>query len=241
MPSSFAEKSLLRIVVLMPVRDDWTSAAELVRRLDGATDGNPCVLDALLVDDASLQGCSPSEFQHDLNVIRSIRVLRLRRNLGHQRAIAIGLVHIEQEMTCEAVLVMDADGEDTAEGAVQLIRAFSETGAGTEAVFAVRIRRTESLFFRVFYWLYRVLHRMLTGLSVRVGNLSIIPAAHLRTLVVMWELWNHYAAAFFRSGLPRRSIPIPRGHRIAGSSQMNFVTLAPHGLSAIRCSATWSA
>jgi len=49
----------------------------------------------------------------------------------------------------------------------------------------------------------------------------------------MSELWNHYAAAVFRSKLPFITIPIPRGHRIAGTSQMNFVALVSHGLSAI--------
>src|SRR2546425_10710991 len=54
-----------------------------------------------------------------------------------------------------------------------------------------------------------------------------------RSLVVMSELWNHYAAAVFRSGLPFTTTPIPRGYRIAGTSRMNFVSLTAHGMSAI--------
>ena len=77
------------------------------------------------------------------------------------------------------------------------------------------------------------MHRILTGVRVRVGNFSILPSGYLTTLVVMSEMWNHYAAAFFRSGLPFTTIPIPRGYRIAGTSKMNFVTLAVHGISAI--------
>ena len=49
----------------------------------------------------------------------------------------------------------------------------------------------------------------------------------------MSELWNHYAAAVFRSKLPFEMIPIPRGTRINGISRMNFVALVSHGLSAI--------
>jgi hypothetical protein len=87
--------------------------------------------------------------------------------------------------------------------------------------------------FRFFYHIYRVLHRALTGVSVRVGNFSILPATFLTTLVAMSELWNHYAAAVFRSKLPFTMIPIPRGTRIAGRSRMNFTALVSHGLSAI--------
>jgi polyisoprenyl-phosphate glycosyltransferase len=221
--------SPLRVVILMPVRDDWASATELIRRLDQAISSYPCMLDLLVVDDGSVQDFDPAGFQSQFSVVRSIRILHLSRNLGHQRAIALGLVHVHQAMPCDAVLVMDGDGEDTADGALQLIRTFS----GTTAVFAERSRRTEPFAFRMFYQLYKVLYRMLTGMSVRVGNFSILPSRYLGKLVVMSELWNHYAATVFRSGLPFTTTPIPRGYRITGQSKMNYVSLAAHGMSAI--------
>jgi glycosyltransferase involved in cell wall biosynthesis len=216
----------------MPVRDDWTSAAELIRRLDQSFHSFPCGLDVLLVDDGSVQGWSPADFQSKFASVQTIRALRLTRNLGHQRAIAIGLAHIQKTLACDAVLVMDADGEDTPSGALELMRSFSDKGA-TEAIFAERSRRVESIVFRFFYRLYKSLHRLLTGISVRVGNFSILPSSYLPTMITLPELWNHYAAAVFRSGLPFTMTPIPRGRRIAGKSRMNFVGLVIHGLSAI--------
>jgi hypothetical protein len=216
----------------MPLRDDWVSATELIRRLDTAISSYPCALDVLIVDDGSLQACSSADFQSNFTAVRTIRRLRLRRTLGHQRAIAVGLAHIEQTTACDAVLVMDADGEDTPSGALELIRSFAREG-GTKAIFAERSRRVESVAFRTFYRLYRLVHRILTGVSVRVGNFSILPAIELGTMVTMPELWNHYAAAVFRSRLPFTMVPIPRGYRIAGISTMNFVSLVTHGLSAI--------
>lgn len=214
----------------MPLRDDWLSAAELIKRIDKALPS--CRIEVVLVDDASIRRCVPEEFHFPYQAVRAIRVLRLRRNLGHQRAIAIGLTHLQRAVRWDAVVVMDADGEDTPEGVQQLVDAYQKTGAET-AVFAARSRRSESLSFRFFYYLYRALHRALTGISVRVGNFSILPPAHLETIVVLPELWNHYAAAIFRSKLPFRMIPIPRGKRLAGGSTMNFVSLVSHGLSAI--------
>src|SRR5262249_29247650 len=58
-------------------------------------------------------------------------------------------------------------------------------------------------------------------------------AEYLGTLVALSELWNHYAAAVFRSKLSFTTTPIARGPRIAGESSMTFVTLVSHGLSAI--------
>lgn len=222
----------LRLVVLMPLRDDWPSAAELIRRLDKAIPSSAYSIEIFLVDDGSLQRCNRSDFQGDFSVVQAVRILRLRRNLGHQRAIAIGLAYIQKNMSCDAVLVMDSDGEDTPEGVVDLLHAYSNT-RDANAIFAMRSRRSESLVFRFFYQIYRIAHHALTGISVRVGNFSILPSEYLNTLVVMSELWNHYAAAVFRSRLPFTMIPIPRGTRIAGTSRMNFASLVSHGLSAI--------
>jgi polyisoprenyl-phosphate glycosyltransferase len=221
--------SQLHVVVLIPLHDDWLSAAELLTRLDQTLSGQPFRVEILLVDDGSRQQCSAADFPSRFAAIGSIRVLRLRRNLGHQRAIAIGLVHIEESIPCDAVLVMDGDGEDTPAGALQLLNAFT----GETAIFAKRSRRTESSVFRVFYQMYKLIHYLLTGVKVQIGNFSILPSKYLGTLAVTSELWNHYSAAVIRSGLPMTTIPIPRGYRITGSSKMNFVTLAAHGMSAI--------
>lgn len=221
-----------RLVVLMPVRDDWQSAAVLIRQIDSTLRSHGCGVEILVVDDGSRQRCDASDFGAPYVTIHAIHVLRLRRNLGHQRAIAVGLAHIQATRQLDAVIVMDADGEDTPEGMVRLLETYSRD-QGAKAVFAERARRLESLQFRVYYHIYRVLHRILTGINVRVGNFSVLPAEYLPTLVALSELWNHYAAAVFRSKLYFTTTPISRGARIAGKSRMKFVDLVSHGLSAI--------
>lgn len=74
---------------------------------------------------------------------------------------------------------------------------------------------------------------MLTGIEVKVGNFSVIPRRRLSSLVVVAEMWNHYAAAAFKSRQPYCTIPTRRGRRLDGKSSMNFVSLVVHGLSAI--------
>jgi hypothetical protein len=221
----------LQLTILMPVRDDWAAATELLRRLGRALDQLQCSAQVLVVDDLSETAWLPSPSGLG-DRIKAVHSLRLRRNLGHQRAIAIGLAYVEQHIPCDAVLVMDADGEDTPEGAAQLLQAYLRA-AGTATVFAARTRRAESLTFQLGYQLFKIVHLLLTGIPVRIGNFSVMPREHLRTAVVMSELWNHYAATMVRSKLPLRMEPIPRGQRIAGHSSMNLVGLVTHGLSAI--------
>ena len=222
----------LRLVVLMPVYDDWPSGRLLIEKLDAVLEGVSVVASVVLIDDASLTPPPSRLSERPLKNIQSVERLRLRRNLGHQRAIAIGLCFVQKERDCDAVLVMDADGEDRAEDVPRLLGRYLAFN-GDRVVFAERKRRSESLVFRVFYHLYRALHRVLTGLPVKVGNFSVLSRDHVATLSVVSELWNHYAAAVYKARLPVGLMPTHRGTRLAGQSKLNFVSLVIHGLSAI--------
>jgi glycosyltransferase involved in cell wall biosynthesis len=220
------------LIILLPVYGDWESAKPLLGELDSALNDQPVTARVLFVDDCSIAPAPDNLATSELHNIAGVEILRLRRNLGHQRAIAIGLCFIHAERQCDAVLVMDADGEDKPEDVPRLIEAFVREGR-RKVIFAQRGRRATTLTFRLFYFLYRWGHRLLTGIAVKVGNFSIIPAAHVATLVVVSDTWNHYAASVFKSRIPYTMLPTARGKRLAGESKMNFVALVLHGLSAI--------
>lgn len=220
------------IVVLIPVFNDWTAVELLLPLLDQYLREIPEPVRVLLVDDGSLDAV-PEEFPAVyLEKIHTIEVLHLRRNLGHQRALATGMCYVEENLPCKALVVMDGDGEDAPADVPRLLSRFRETGDNT-LVFAERTRRSESSPFRFFYWAYKLLHLLLTGLPVRVGNFSVIPRRVLGRLVVVSELWNHYAASVFKARIPCTMVPTERAPRLAQQSQMNFVSLVIHGLSAI--------
>jgi hypothetical protein len=99
---------------------------------------------------------------------------------------------------------MDGDGQDAPEDIAKLLQRSREVGESS-LVFAKRARRSESIVFRFFYQYYRLLHRVLTGLLVEVGNFSIVPSPLLERLVGVSELWNHYAATVVKSKMPMES------------------------------------
>jgi polyisoprenyl-phosphate glycosyltransferase len=203
-----------------------------VPQLDAALSLHPVNAQLLFLDDCSPTPAPPDLVETKLKNISSLESLRLRRNLGHQRAIAIGLSFVHAERPCDAVLIMDADGEDKPEDVPRLIRMFLEESR-RKVIFAQRGRRSANWRFRIGYALYRWGHRLLTGIAVKVGNFSIIPTAHVETLVVVSDTWNHYAASVFKSRIPYGMLPTSRGTRLAGESKMDFVALVLHGLSAI--------
>jgi len=217
--------------ILIPVLDDWEALEILITDIDRALASRGWRAEVQIVDDGG--DTPPARFGDWMlaNVDR-VDMLRLRRNVGHQRAICIGLVALYQRRWSGLVAVMDGDGQDRPEDLIRLVDACRE-GGGREIVFAGRRKRSEGVLFRVLYHTFLLLHTVLVGFRARVGNFSVVPFELLETLIVSPEMWNHYAAAIFRANLPRRIVPAPRAKRSQGRSRMNLVSLVSHGLSAI--------
>ena len=181
----------------------------------------------LIVDD-----CSVLNYESlPAGVGQSLSILRLYRNVGHQKAIALGLSYLADQSQTHPTIVMDADGEDRPEDIDKLIqRGVEQPG---RIVFAHRAKRHESLLFRVFYEIYKRVFQLLTGKVITFGNFSLIPAGQLRKLAHVSEIWNNYPGGVIRSRLPYTAVPLERGRRLAGESKMTFVSLIMHGLSAV--------
>ncbi|MEO7892349.1 MAG: glycosyltransferase [Vicinamibacterales bacterium] len=220
-----------RIDILIPVYNDWAALMLLLPSLDRVLLGAGRTAQLVVIDDGSFVRMPTEALTTGFDGIEKITVVSLRRNLGHQRAIAIGLAYVAAHTKPDVLIVMDGDGEDDPAD-VRLLLDRAEAEQFGAVVFAERRRRSEGALFTTCYALYRWLHFVLTGIPVRVGNFSAVPARQLQSLVVVSELWNHYAAAVFKARIPRVLVPTARAHRLSGESQMNFVSLVAHGLSA---------
>jgi glycosyltransferase involved in cell wall biosynthesis len=221
----------MRVGVVTPVYNDWDSLEQLVRELDLAAANAQIEIDVFVVNDGSTQSSRPIAFWQELSSIRSIEYLHLVRNLGHQRAIAIGLVEAEAHTELEAVIVMDSDGEDRPQDIPILLAAHHRSP--NAVIVAARGTRSEDYWFRWFYQLYKLLFRLLIGRAVNFGNFALVPHNQLSNLTYDPNVWNHFAAAISRARLPVERVLIHRGRRYFGNSTMNFESLVIHGLSAI--------
>jgi polyisoprenyl-phosphate glycosyltransferase len=221
-----------KIVTLIPVYNDWESVFILLQDLDATLLDMELSISVVLIDDGSTIIYDRSSFLDRLKCISELRIVELRRNLGSQRAIAVGLAYIEANINCNAVVVMDGDGEDRPSDVPRLIDKCLEENF-TKVIFAYRRKRSESHQFKLFYWLYKKMFHLLTGTHIRVGNFSIIPQRSLKRLVAVAEIWNHFASGLIRSRLMYAEIFTDRGARIAGKSKMSFTSLVTHGLASL--------
>lgn len=220
------------IAIVLPVLDDWVAFAGLLAEISERFTGSGLSFQACAIDDGSAEPFDASGLVlPEDSCVESIEIIRLAANLGHQRAIAIGLCAVAESGGADAVLVMDSDGQDRPADIAALLAASRREPK--HVIFAARAKRSESYSFRFWYSLYRLLFYALTGQAINFGNYCAMPMAAARRLVHMPELWNNLAASVMRSRLPYICVPTVRGSRCAGRSQMNLVALIVHGLSAM--------
>ena len=211
------------IIVVTPVYEDREASSRLFKELSALFGQDVFVV---AVDDGSVSQpltiCALNEVS--LNGV----ILKLRRNVGHQRAIAVGLGYASEHMRTEQrVVVMDSDGEDLP----STIRAMLEQleSGGIDVVVAQRKTRVETFRFKAFYVLYKRFFGLMTGRPISFGNFMALKCDAVMRLVAMQELSIHVAGAVLASKLRTSVCPLDRGPRYAGQSKMNFVGLALHG------------
>ena len=107
-----------------------------------------------------------------------------------------------------------------------------ERGRSSPAV-AERRSRVETLRFRMFYVIYKLIFGLLTGRRISFGNFMALKPAAVKRLAAMHETKTHVAGAALGSRLRLAVCPLDRGARYAGKSRMNFTALALHGFKAL--------
>lgn len=217
----------MRKVVVMPVYEDLEASSKLFLELSRTQGPDTYVV---AVDDGSVRqplGVSAIEASGLEGV-----VIKLRRNVGHQRAIAIGLSYVAENFSDDVVVIsMDSDGEDTPESITELVAGLRSPDV--DVVVATRKSRVESVKFKTFYLVYKMLFSLLSGRKISFGNFMAAKLPAVRRLAAMQELWIHVAAAVLGSKLRVQTCALDRGARYAGRSKMNFVGLALHGFRAL--------
>lgn len=218
-------KTDIRRTIVTPIYEDAESSSLLLVGLAKSL-GNDVFVVA--VDDGSVsEPVDPAMISRaGLNGV----VLRLKRNVGHQRAIAVGIGYVAQHMPRATCVVMDSDGEDMPLSVPDLLEPLGDDGV--DVVVAQRRNRAEKPGFRAFYMFYKVLFRLMTGRTISFGNFMALRPAAVKRLAAMQELGIHVAGCVLVSQLRVRQCPIDRGRRYAGKSKMNFSALVLHGFHA---------
>ena len=216
--------SRFRTIVVTPVYEDVEASSQLFAEL-AAQFGGDCF--CVAVDDGSVRR------PLGLDGLRAARlegvVLKLRRNVGHQRAISIGLGFASEFVRPhQRVVVMDSDGEDQPVDVPRLVHALDADRV--PLAIAQRTKRSEPLRFRLMYLVFRTMFRVLTGTTVRSGNFAAQRAASLDVTIDHPSFDLCYSSSLLALRRPTTKVPCARGQRFAGRSRMSSYSLIAHGM-----------
>lgn len=211
------------IVIIVPIYEDTEASSRLFKEIFSVFDNQVFIV---AVDDGSVN--EPVDIDNIASSGLNGVVIKLKRNVGHQRAISIGLGYVAEYLSeKKIVVIMDSDGEDTPRSIIELIKKLEPDN--TDVVVAQRKSRVESLHFKTFYVIYKWVFNILAGRKISFGNFMGLKPSAVKRLSSMQELGTHVAGTVLSSKLRISTILLDRGPRYAGKSKMNFVGLVLHG------------
>ena len=182
-----------RFSIIIPNFNDSESLQILVKEIFQISKMHKYKFNLIIIDDGSTKKINLN-FENDKNI--SIIYLRLRNNLGHQKAIHVGLLYCFDK-NIKRVIIMDSDGEDKPTDIHKLISKSNESK--NSIVVAKRKNRKESFIFKLMYKLYKILFYFLTGKYIDFGNFCILNSSHIRQILLIPNSYNHLPASIIKS------------------------------------------
>jgi len=214
--------------IITPCYNEQNVVKKFLTELEQTLTATDCHFTIIVVNDASTDNSLEllRNFKFSSPTL-SLKILDLKYNMGHQEAIRNGLNyadHLDQQT--EGIIVMDSDGEDDPKAILKLVQL-----QNFEIVFVERGKRKENLSFRIGYFFYKRLFRVITGKRFAVGNYSMISPRTLHR--VANQPFFHYAGLLYKQKLTISTLKYDRRKRLDGQSKMSYQNLVFHGLYAL--------
>ncbi len=218
-----------KYIILIPIYNDRESLTKLIENINSEIEGINSEISIIVINDASSQQII-DEYQNTEN-INSIEIINMKENRGHARCIASGLKYIFEKKEFDYVIPMDGDGEDRPEEIKNFIKLAEQSE--DQSITGERVKRSESIFFKLCYLIHKILTLGFTGQSIKFGNFTCLSKATVEKMLNEKATWNSFSGSLKKTEKNLLSIPSIRGSRYFGPSKMNFFNLLKHSLSII--------
>ena len=136
-------------------------------------------INILIINDCSTEKNKNSK--HQFKNIKSVKVINLKRNVGHDRAIAVGLNILYKKKLFDYVITMDSDGEDNPKYIKSFIEKINEDK--NVIIVAKRIKRSENLVFTILYFLHLVILFIFVGKWINFGGYNCLSKLAVKNLL----------------------------------------------------------
>ena len=155
----------------------------------------------------------------------------MKKNQGHARCIATGLKFIFEKDQFDYVIPMDGDGEDRPEEILAFLGKIENSQ--DKPIVGERIKRSESLTFKICYQLHKLITFVFVGKLIKFGNFTCLSKSTVKKMINEKATWNSFSGSLSKIEKNMITIPSIRGIRYFGPSKMSFFNLIKHSLSII--------
>lgn len=215
----------MKLFLLIPVYNDWSSLKILILKIYNSYN-NTKNINIVILNDKSTKS-----FNIEKKIIKkfnSFKILNFKKNIGSQRAIAVGLNFISKKHKCFKVLIMDADGEDNPLIINKIIKKSNDYP--NDAILVYRTKRKENFLIKLFYELHIFICFVLSGQNVRFGNFSLINQDHVKNLITDNSLWFAYSSSIKKKVKNFKKVFAEKQKRYVDKSNLGFFDLLNHSL-----------
>lgn len=213
-------------IILLPVYNDWKSLNRLLTVINKNIKSSKIFkTEILVINDNSKKKITLNTKK--LNHIKKIKVITLKKNLGSQKAIAIGLSYLFKDKNKFFVTVMDCDGEDNPNKIESMLdKAFHNKNI---VITSNRKKRKESLLIILLYKIHLLITYFFTFKWMSFGNFSTFHSNNLSNILSNNSSWySHASSIMFNCKIKR--MYAKRESRYFDKSNLSFGGLLEHSI-----------
>jgi len=216
MPAANKPKNKPLISIVIPMYNEEESAAKTLSEVVKSLENYKGKYEIIFVDDCSKDNSIEAVLnaRNDLKV----KILALRKNVGHMRALCIGIARAEGD----CVITLDCDLQDPPRYIPKLIEIYLSANQNIDVIQTVRANRESDTFFKsTTAKLYYRIIRALTGISLtsNAADYRLMSRSCVDTLTSLPEKEKILRLLIPALGFKVKELEITRDIRYAGKSK----------------------
>jgi|TARA_B100001094_G_C18124929_1_gene768959 polyisoprenyl-phosphate glycosyltransferase len=216
----------MKHILVIPVFNDWKSLNKLIHKLNSSLKSKIKIKNEILI----INDNSTEKIKLDLkklNIIKSIKVITLKKNYGSQKAIAIGLNYLKKIKGKFFVTVMDGDGEDSPTQIKRML--LSSINNSGYVITSNRKKREEAFIIILLYKLHLIITFLFTFKWISFGNFSTFNKKNLNNLLSDNSSWYAHSSSVLKNCKIKR-LYSKREKRYYDKSKLGLFSLIEHSL-----------
>jgi hypothetical protein len=212
------------IQIITPGYNEWLSLTKLLFLLNKSLKIKKKI-NILIVDDFSSEKTNLLNLRKKFKNINSIKILRLRENVGSQKAIYFGLKFLNNKKKDFYLVVMDSDGEDNPIHIKKMLNVCEREK--NLVVVSCRKDRKEYFWIKLLYKFHLILTLFFTGEWITFGNFSAFHSSNLKKILSNNSISIAYSAGILKNTKIIRTYSA-RLKRYYGKSKVSLFFLFKH-------------